>query len=94
MLERIYYAVRKKIITSYKFPIFLQFLDIGFYLKNFFNIKKRRRRCLAIVFPGDGMEYHGEFLGRQIWGFQKAVDDAWITAWHEITTIELLVRKL
>ena len=40
------------------------------------------------------MEYDGEILGRQTWGFQEAVDDGWITEWHEITTIELLVREL
>ena len=40
------------------------------------------------------MEYDREILGRQTWGFQEAVDDGWITEWHEITTIELLVREL
>ena len=40
------------------------------------------------------MKYDREILGRQIRRFQKAIDDGWITAWHEITTIELFIGKI
>ena len=79
--------------TCYKFPIFLQLLDIILDLEYFFDIEERRRRRLAIVFSGDSMEYHREVFWRQVLGFQEAVDDGWITTWQEITTIELLIRK-
>ena len=42
ILEKKYCSQGGKKITSYKFPIFLQFLDIGFDLKYFFDIEKRR----------------------------------------------------
>ena len=81
-------------ITSYKLPIFLQLSHIGLHLLYFFDVEERRRRRLAIVFPGHGVEYHRKFFRRQIRGFQETVDDGCITAWHEITAIKLLIGEL
>ena len=57
-------VVQSAKFTNYKIPISLQFLDIIFDLEYLFDIEERRRRRLAIVFPVNGMEYHGEFFWR------------------------------